>query len=78
MTTRHLRWQHEGSIMSKLSRRQAQILTLLVRGQSQKNAARQLGISYSTVRSHLRAARSKTSTQSSFELAWKARKEIDD
>jgi len=62
--------------MAKLSKRQAEIVTMLVQGKSQKAAARQLGVSYSTVRNHLRAARERTDSQSTLQLAMRAAGEI--
>ena len=63
-------------IMAKLSKRQGEIVTLLTRGESQKQIARQLGISYSTVRRHMHAARTRTDCRTSLELAVKASQEL--
>ena len=62
--------------MAKLSPRQQQIIRRLAAGESQKSIARQLGVSYSTVRAHMRQARERTDTRTSLELAIKAEQEI--
>ena len=62
--------------MSKLSRRQAEIVTRLASGESQKAIARELRISYSTVRNHMRQARERTDCRTSLELAIKAQSEL--
>jgi two-component system nitrate/nitrite response regulator NarL len=62
--------------MSKLTPRQAQIVTRLASGESQKAIARQLGISYSTIRNHLRQARARADCRTSLELAIKAEREL--
>ena len=62
--------------MAKLSRRQAEIVTRLAAGESQKVIARQLGISYNTVRNHMRQARDRADCRTSLELALKAEMEL--
>ena len=62
--------------MAKLSRRQGEIVVLLTSGESQKAIARQLGISYSTVRKHMHTARTRTDCRTSLELAVKASQEM--
>ena len=62
--------------MSRLSRRQAEIVTRLAAGESQKVIARQLGISHSTVRNHLRQARERADCNTSLQLAIKAQREL--
>lgn len=62
--------------MAKLSRRQAQIVVLLVNGDDQKTAARRLGIATSTARNHLRAARARVGARSTLELAMQVAEEL--
>lgn len=64
--------------MARLSQRQREIVVRLAAGETQKSIARRLGISYSTVRNHLRQARERTDCQTSLELAFKADKELRD
>jgi two-component system nitrate/nitrite response regulator NarP len=66
----------EVGIMARLTGRQQQIVRQLAAGKSQKEIARQLGISYSTVRNHMRQARDRTDCRSSIELAVKADREL--
>ena len=63
-------------IMARLSQRQAEIVTKVARGESQKAIAKQLGISYSTVRNHMRQARERADCRTSLELAIKVDREL--
>ncbi|GAA4330556.1 response regulator transcription factor [Pigmentiphaga soli] len=57
-----------------LTRRQEQILSLLVRGYSMREIARQIGISAATVKSHVRALYWKLNVRSQAEAAFIARR----
>jgi RNA polymerase sigma factor (sigma-70 family) len=63
-------------IMAKLSPRQRQIVQLMCQGCTQKEIGRQMGISYNTVRQHLKSARDRTASQTSLQLAMRANEEI--
>lgn len=63
-------------IMAILTQREKEIAQRLVAGESQKEIARGLGISYSTVRNHMRNARDRTDCRTSLELAIKLDREL--
>ena len=58
--------------MSKLTNREREIVQLLAQGKRQTDIAKTLCVSPRTVEAHVRHAREKTGTQSTFELAVKA------
>ena len=58
--------------MKKLTMREREIVTLLAQGQRQADIARLLCISHWTVRDHVKHAREKTASKSTFDLAVKA------
>lgn len=70
--TRHAanrRYQEAHDILEKLSQREQEVACLLARGYSNKEAARQLGISDNTVHVHRQHIMEKTATSSAAELA---------
>lgn len=68
----------DGGIMAKLTNRQREIVRLLAAGYSQKEAARQLGIAYGTVRKHALAARERAACRSTAEVVVRAVEEMED
>lgn len=58
-------------MVKKLSPRETEIAALLSRGKSQKEIAHILGISYHTVRTHVKNARRRTESDTSIQLAIK-------
>ena len=58
--------------MSKLTNREREIVQLLAQGKRQTDIAKALCVSPRTVEAHVRHAREKTGTRSTFELAVKA------
>jgi DNA-binding NarL/FixJ family response regulator len=62
--------------MTRLTPRQGQIVRLLVQGASQKEAARQLGLSHAAVRSHMFKARDRIAVKSTAELVYQAHDEL--
>ena len=57
--------------MRQLTNRQNEIVALLRQGLTQQEAARRLGLRYSTVRKQLQAARDRSGCRSTAELAAK-------
>lgn len=62
--------------MGKLTPRQSQIIRLLVRGASQKQAAKSLGISANTVRVHMVNARDRVGADSIAQMVHIAHDEL--
>lgn len=62
--------------MAKLSPRQKDIVQMMVQGRSQKEIGRTLGISYNTVRQHLKSARDRTGSETSLQLAMRVYDEM--
>lgn len=60
-----------GGIVSKLTPRQRQITELIVQGKTEREVARELGISHHTVKAHKRKMFERTGCVSSVELAVK-------
>lgn len=63
-------------IMAKLSPRQKDIVQMMLQGRSQKEIGRTLGISYNTVRQHLKGARDRTGSETSLQLAMRVYDEM--
>lgn len=59
-------------IMSRLTKREREVVRLLAQGRRQTEIARLLTISQRTVEAHVRNARGKTGAKSAFELAVRA------
>jgi DNA-binding NarL/FixJ family response regulator len=59
-------------IMSKLTRREKEVVTLLAQGKRQVDIAKLLCVSARTVEAHTKNARSKVGARSTFELALRA------
>lgn len=59
----------EAALMAKLSPRQQQIAKKLGEGKSQSQIAKELGISYHTVRTHIRNARGRADCATMTQLA---------
>lgn len=67
------RRQGEGTVdMSKLTRREREVVQLLGRGMRPAQIAAQLCVSHSTVKTHVAHVREKTGAASTFELAVQA------
>lgn len=58
--------------MSRLTRREQEVVRLLAQGRKQTDIARQLCVSPRTIEAHVRNARAKTNSTSAFELAVRA------
>ena len=63
--------------MSRLTRRERQVVTLLVAGRRPVEIAQELCITRRTVQAHMENARSKTGARTTIELAAKVATELD-
>lgn len=64
-------------IMSRLTRREREVITLLVAGRRPIEIARELCITRRTVKAHVENARSKTGARTTIELAARVATELD-